>query len=79
MVRVRIKLRPLVGFPRAELAEVWPAAACSALRGPAEGAFPTAAPGHAFPERHRQRGEADVRAEQPERPLQALRGEAALL
>lgn len=79
MARVCLQLRPLVGVPRPELAQVGPRSAGGSLRGPAGGAAPAAAPHHGVPQRHAERGEAALRSQQPGRLLQALGGQAALL
>ena len=79
MAGICLQLRPLVGLPRSELAEVWTPPAGGALRGAAEDSPPTAAPHHGLFECHYDRGEAALCPEQPGRPFQALGGPAALL
>jgi len=79
MARICLKLRPLVGVPRPQLAEVWTAPAGGALRGAAEGPAPSAPSHHSLPERHHDGGEAAVCPEQPGRTFQTLGGPAALL
>lgn len=78
MARIRWQLRPLVGVPRAELAEVWPEYAGGSLRGAAEGAPPPAPPHHLLPKCHHDGGEAAVRPGQPGWSFQALWSPSAL-
>lgn len=79
MARIRLQLRPLVGIPRSELAEVRTPPAGGALRGAAEGSPPAAASHRCLPERHSDRGEAALRPEQPGRTFQTLGAAAAPL
>lgn len=79
MARVCLQLRPVVGVPRSELAEVWTAPTGGALRGAAEGSSPSATPHHGLSKCHYDRGEASLCPEQPGRAFQALAAPAALL
>lgn len=78
MARICLQLRPLVGVPCSELAEVWPPPAGGALRGAADGSGPSAASPHSLSKRLHDRGEAVLRPEQPGRTLQTFRGTETL-
>lgn len=79
MARICLQLRPLVGIPRAELAEVWTPPAGGPLRGAAESSGAATAPHHHFPQRHYDGRAAAVCPKQPGWAFQTLRGPAAQL
>lgn len=79
MAGVRLQLRPVVGVPRSELADVRTPSAGGALRGAAEGSPPSDPSHHGLPQRQHDGGEAALCPEQPGRTLQTLGGPAALL
>lgn len=79
MAGICLKLRPLVGISRSELAEVGAPPAGSSLRRAAEGAAPTAPSHHGIPQRHSDRGEAALCSQQPGRAFQTFRGQTPLL